>query len=152
MPAVWSYQVESPSAQTAAEQAASVELLAIADLRLDENFDLYLDADHAAELVTGAAAVAQCLRITLHFWLGSWFLNLLEGIPYVEKVLIKNPDLGLIESLFRKAMLLVPGVGSVVQFEMTLDGPARRLSISPFAVRLIDGSTLTFTDAPFILV
>ena len=35
-------------------------------------------------LIDNAERVAQQILITLRFWLGEWFLNTKDGIPYLE--------------------------------------------------------------------
>ena len=60
--------------------------------------------------------MAQSLRIALHFFLGEWFLDLDEGVPMFEQVLVKNPNLPAIQAMFREKILSVPGILAIESF------------------------------------
>lgn len=95
-------------------------------------------------LVTGADAVEQHLKIRLRFFLGEWKLNPLEGIPYYDKVLVKNPDVGVIEVLFRRVILTTPGVVSLDDLELTLS--AERVLSVDFTATLDTGEAVVVED------
>lgn len=60
-----------------------------------------------------AKACAIKLQDRFQMALGEWFLNVNEGVPYFQTVLVKNPDLGAIRQLFRKVILSIPPIASV---------------------------------------
>ncbi len=91
-------------------------------------------------------AVAQHLFVRLRFFLGEWFLNPSEGIPYFTKIFIKNPSLSLITSIFRKVILETPGVKAVENLTIDLDRATRELRITGFEAVLDDGAVLTAED------
>jgi hypothetical protein len=101
-------------------------------------------------LVEGAAAVAQSLRIRLRFFLGEWFLNTLEGVPYFRDVLIKNPSIRLLTTLFRNVIRDTPGVDSVRAFELVWDHVDRKLDIK-FEALLTGGEVLSADFGEFIV-
>lgn len=102
-----------------------------------ENGDLVLlDADEA---------IAQSLRISLRMFLGEWFLNTDEGIPYIQSIFTKAPRISIITTVLRRAILAVPGVEEIKTFDVQFNAAARQLSVS-FDARITDGGTLTFTD------
>lgn len=43
-------------------------------------------------MVDGAERIAQQILISLRFWLGEWFLDTSQGVPYLEYILVKNPN------------------------------------------------------------
>jgi len=81
----------------------------------------------------GVDALAQRLRTRYKFFLGEWFLDIRQGIPYFRDILVKNPDPSLIQSIFRKATLTTPGVLAIRKFGTALTEQARvrRLNIDP---------------------
>lgn len=102
------------------------------------------------QIVEGTDEIAQKLFTRLQFFLGEWFLDRRQGIPYYEKILIKNPDLIIIQSIFREAILETPGVTSLLDVIQTdLESATRKLSVR-FAAQLDSGAVLNF-DREFII-
>jgi hypothetical protein len=93
---------------------------------VDHDLDLQLGQ---AYLIDATDALAQRLRIRFRFFLGEWFLNQNEGIPYFRDVFVKNPSRALLTSLFRDVVLNTPGIASVQSFELEMDASARSLSV-----------------------
>lgn len=88
------------------------------------------------ELVNGSPRVAsgseyalQKAKVRCQFFLGEWFLNSKEGIPYFRDVLIKNPNPDTVRNLFRRTILSVPGITAVNSLSYTLDTKTRVASI-----------------------
>jgi len=120
----------------------------ISDLALDpDTWDLAIPP----RLIYGAECVIQRIRVRFRWFYEEWFLDLREGIPYFRDILIKNPDLNLIQFIFRRVLVLTPGIKSVQSFNIVHDKPLRHLSVS-FVVLLIDGGTITAESEPFIVV
>ena len=83
------------------------------DLALNaKTHDLIIDGD--VIFIDNAERVAQQIKIQLLTFLGEWFLDITHGVPYLEYVLIKNPNFTLIRELFREQILKVDGVSSLV--------------------------------------
>lgn len=102
------------------------------DLALDQlTGDLYLDGGDIAT-VDGADAIAQSLAIRLGFYRGEWRLDARIGVPYFEKILVKNPRLSEVEALLRQTILTTPGVTGIERFDLEYSPGARtaRLSFS----------------------
>lgn len=86
------------------------------------------------------------------FWLGEWFADLRQGMPYRERVFVKGADLQELRGLFVRAVQ-IPEVARVITMRLTPDRAARKLTVF-FELLLADGSTLTVDgeqDARFIL-
>lgn len=103
-------------------------------------------------IVTGAPYVRQKLASRFRFFLGEWFLDRREGVPWYRDVFVKNPQLQVIQDIFRKTILSVVEVASIIRFTTNYDPVARRLSFD-FAVTLRSGETLTVNpnDRLFII-
>lgn len=101
------------------------------DLAFDKNTrDLVLPI----QPITGAARVAQSLRIRLRTWLGDWFLDTRHGVPYVESILKGNPNPAIVESILRAQILDVEGVQSITSFSLFIDPATRICSVQFEAV------------------
>lgn len=99
-----------------------------------------------------ATYTAQRLFDNLSFFLNEWFLDLREGIPYFEKIIGAKPDLAIVDTLYRRAILATPGVGSLSNLRLEFDRAARTLSIF-FEAQLQDGTLITEQNIgkPFIV-
>lgn len=98
-----------------------------------------------------ARAVMQDLFIRLRMFFGEWFLDPTQGLPYFRYVFVNNPDLRLVESIFRRTILGTPGVASLDTFSLTFDRAHRSLAPS-FVGRLASGAKFTSADfGPFII-
>lgn len=100
-------------------------------------------------LTSGTEAIAQNLRIRLRMFLGEWFLDTRQGIPYFRNILIKNPRTNVVRSIFRQAILTTPGVTGLDKLVLDFDNSLRQLDVSFDAVT-DTGEILTF-DEVFII-
>ncbi len=103
-------------------------------------------------LLAGPAFVKMKISQRLKFFLGEWFLNVLEGVPFYAVVLVKNPDLDLVRSLYRRVILSVQEVASVTNLTLYFDGDSRRLSVA-FDAQLVTGGILAVRapDPAFVI-
>jgi hypothetical protein len=99
------------------------------DLQLGTDGDLALEAGDL-KLVDGLDAIAQDIQIRLRTFKGGWFLDERVGVPYYEDILVKNPNLAHIRSLYRKAIVETPGVVELLELELALDDANRQLTVS----------------------
>ncbi len=96
-----------------------------------------------------ATAIKLADRFSL--WRGEWFLDTREGVPYLQTVFRKNPDLNAIRSLFRFVILTTPGIVRVDDLTLDYDPRARNLS---YSFRAVDDNGATITGGsgqPFIV-
>jgi|SRR3990172_2625271 len=98
------------------------------DLALDSSGDLAFE-DGDLVLLDGTEAIAQHLAIRFRFFLGEWFLDQRIGMPFYQKILVKNPNLALVRSLFNRAALDTPGILSVEKLETNFNAGARTLAL-----------------------
>jgi hypothetical protein len=87
-------------------------------------------------------------RLTSKFktYLGEWFLNNSIGIPYFEDILIKNPDLGRIRSIFREVIINDEQVQEFLS-EVTLDlNTITRVLTVSFEVLLNNDEVLDYQE------
>ena len=117
----------------------------MADLALDPLTGDILIENDAMSIIDGDDALLQHLRIRLKFLLGEWFLDQRIGIPYLQEILVKAPNLVAVRSIFREAILETPGVDTFQRFDLDLDAAIRKLTVS-FTVSKTDGETLDFSQ------
>lgn len=119
------------------------------DLFLDkETGDLDL-TNNSFSLVEGAASIDQHWRIRLLTWLGEWFLDQRVGIPYIRDILVKNPNLAIVRSVFHRASLDTPGIREIVNF--TLEITSDRRLVLEIEGESEDLETFKFSFNEFIL-
>lgn len=115
----------------------------MSDLRIDPTTgDLDLSSG-TIELVTGAEAIGQNIRIRLQMFQGEWHLDERQGMPYFQLILGKKYPNAILAPLFQSAVLSVAGVVAVPYFRMTFEG--RALSID-MKVQIDTGEVLVFND------
>lgn len=101
----------------------------VRDLALDTNGDFTLTSGDL-QLVSGADAIVQAVRIRMQFFKGEWFLDLDAGIPYFQEIFVKNPNPNVLQSLFRQALLETPGILAIESLSLAFDGATRRLTVN----------------------
>lgn len=109
--------------------------------------DLLLDREsHDMVFINGAcpvtqvkpAVVAQRLKITLSTFLGEWFLDEDLGVPYVQRIFGKQPDLKSVDVIFQTKILETFEVSSILSYSSELNYSTRVFSVS-FQVRCTNG-------------
>lgn len=102
--------------------------------------DLALTADgRELVLVRGAELALQQIRAGAEIWQGTvqWDPN--AGLPMLQQILVKGPDLRVITQIFRAFLQNTAGVVSVDRLNCTFDRAARTLAVD-FKVLCEDGS------------
>lgn len=90
--------------------------------------------DHQFVTISGAEYVRQGIEVEGEFFLGEWFLDTRQGMPYFRDVFQKNPNPDVVRSVFRRMILKWPGIVSVPRLTYELDTATRRGSIDFLAV------------------
>lgn len=81
-------------------------------------------------LIDNAERVAQQVLITLRFWLGEWFLDTKQGVPYLEYVLVKNPNMNHIRQILAEKIQSVEGVNNIVSLDFDFRRITRELYVN----------------------
>lgn len=122
----------------------------MSDIKLDytgQSGDIALEQNQIV-LAFDEDAIEQQLRIRLRFFFEEWFLDQRVGIPYYREILIKNPNLQLVRSIYKEAIESTPGIDSADSLQLSIDGATRTLSLY-FTATMDTGQTLEFS--PFII-
>lgn len=99
------------------------------DLALDAKKHDLIIADGDFIVIDNAERVAQQIKIQLLTWLGEWFLDTTHGVPYLDYILVKNPNLELIASIFREQIMKVDDVNYVNSLEIDYDAQTRTMTV-----------------------
>lgn len=99
------------------------------DLALDAKKHDLIIADGDFIVIDNAERVAQQIKIQLLTWLGEWFLDTTHGVPYLDYILVKNPNLELIASIFREQIMKVDDVDCVNSLEIDYDAQTRTMTV-----------------------
>lgn len=101
------------------------------------------------EIVTGDDAILQQLRVRFRFFLGEWFLDLRQGIPYFSEVLVKDPNIARLRDIFRQTILTTPRIESLESLSLDLDVGTRKLTVDFVAIK--DDGTILASQEVFII-
>lgn len=97
------------------------------DIMLDKDGDLYITEKGDILLEN---SVAQQIRIKVLWFANEWRWMPEEGLPYLENVFIKKPNLAAFENELRRAIFDVPEVVSVKDIDISYDKETRLAIIS----------------------
>ena len=110
------------------------------DIQLDElTHDVVFNNSNITLTAGIKDSVAQRLKIKLLTFLGEWFLDTTNGMPYIQQIFGKVKNKSTIDAIFQQKILEEPGVLSITSFESTL-GTDRRYSVK-FSCLTSEGET-----------
>jgi hypothetical protein len=115
----------------------------VVDFRLNSNHDIYLINSDLA-ITSGIDELKQRILIRLKFFFKEWFLDTTVGIKYYESILIKSPDVNLINNIYKAAIIEEPEIIDFEEFSVDFSVKDRKLDIN-FVANTTYG-TLTFTE------
>lgn len=81
-------------------------------------------------IVSGSDAIAQDWQQQMQVWAGEWFLDNTIGVPYKQTILVKNPNLDLVQAALLTATTNVPGIVLILDFNFNYDNNSRSISVS----------------------
>lgn len=100
------------------------------DLALDKDTHDLLIQKNDLKVVDGTDQLEQRLKIKLLFFKGEWFLDTVEGLPFYEEILVKNPNFPNIDNLIKAAILEDPEVEEILEYRSNYDKTKRSYSIT----------------------
>lgn len=90
------------------------------------NFPLTIDNQGLMVVVTGLEALRQKINQRLLLFQDTWFLDSTAGVPYLQEILKKPVDSGLIASIFNSEILKESEVVSIGAVDADLDTQTRK--------------------------
>jgi hypothetical protein len=98
------------------------------NLKLDSNHDIIIG--RGTTRTSGLDYTMQLTKTRLLTLLGEWKANPTLGLPWFSEVMIKTPDLSLIEGLILDCIKQTPHVLDVTNITLALDTQTRILTVS----------------------
>ena len=109
------------------------------------------DLEFPLRIVRGVEAFRLRLLARLRFFKKEWFLDTRQGVPYFEVVYVKNPDISLVQAIFRRAILSTPGAQSIAKMSTTFDQSVRSFTINPLEIIVTGGKIFRAQPDEFII-
>ena len=100
------------------------------DIALNESSHDIIIKDGDFLLIDNAERVAQQIKVKLLTLLGEWFLDTTWGVPYLQYILIKQPNKSLIYQILREQILSVDDVKGLNSLDLGYDVKSRTLAVS----------------------
>lgn len=102
--------------------------------RLTHDMEFHISEDSTGSkfrfwFIDGTDKIAQQIKINLLSFLGEWFLDLRYGVPYLEEILVKNPRMASVETIFRNHISSVPDVIRVTNLGLSWNRQLRILGV-----------------------
>ncbi|MEW5803904.1 MAG: hypothetical protein AB1847_17555 [bacterium] len=98
------------------------------DLALDTEGDILIQKGDLV-LISGIDAIRQHLSQKIKTFYGEWFLHMAIGVPYFQQVFVKNPNLQVIDSIFKREIINTPGIVQLLEFNLNINSSTRVLNL-----------------------
>jgi len=109
----------------------------MSDILKTSNGDIAI-TNNSLTLVTGPDDVKQRLGQRLRTFYGEWFLNTDRGVTWIKDIMIKNPNITMVEGILKRQINNTPGVLELIKFDLTYDSSAREMMLN-FTARSTEG-------------
>lgn len=111
------------------------------DIALDPITNDLVFEEFDFDLLDDTRQIMQNLAIRLRFFLGEWFLDITQGLPYYQVFFTKAPNLIQIESILKNEILTTRGILELISFSAEFNSKKRIFSVK-FSARSISGEEL----------
>ncbi len=97
-------------------------------IKLDSDHDILVE-NYSPVFLTDQDYIAEKLRTKFLLFKGEYYLDILKGVPYYQHILKKNPDVRMINNIFKKQALEITGVTKVIDLNLEFSESLRLLTI-----------------------
>jgi hypothetical protein len=108
------------------------------DIKLDPTTHDILIENSDFQMVSEGDWLVQSVKIKMLFFLGEWFLDTTYGLDHFGLVLIKGPDLNLIDNMIKIALLEYDEIIEILEYTSSFDKVNRKLTVD-FRVSTVFG-------------
>lgn len=102
----------------------------MSSFQLDQSTGDLQIANNSLSLTTGREAIRQHLQCRFRLFLGEWFLDTDQGVPWFRDVLIKQSSFAVVKEILKTVILDTPGVISITVFDFDYDGTTREATLT----------------------
>jgi hypothetical protein len=106
------------------------------DLMFNAAAGAYSDFINDGGIVSGKKQVRQNIEDRLRMVYGEWFLNTEIGVPWFDKVFVKNPDLSAIDIILKSTILDTSEVTELLSYKSSLDRTRRKFTVTSTALSI----------------
>jgi len=99
------------------------------DIKLNDLHDLDIVNGDLVVIEPSRDAVIQELSIRLQFYLGEWFLDVTQGLPYLQYIFLKGSTIQSVNGIFITEINKLEEVNEILEFSSTFDGSSREFRI-----------------------
>lgn len=99
------------------------------DIKLNTLHDLDIVNNDLVVIHPSMDEVLQELSIRLQFYYGEWFLDVTEGMPYLQYIFKKGSPIQSVNGIFIKEINKCKEVNEILEFTSTFDGSSRDFRI-----------------------
>jgi hypothetical protein len=92
--------------------------------------DITLTSDAEPTNALATNPVLQNILQRMRFFLGEWFLDNSQGLPYFQQILTKKPDQSKIDAIFLNVIMGTPGVTQISSYSFSMNNTLRVLTVS----------------------
>ena len=101
----------------------------MATVLLDAFGDIDLSTGKVVVTTAPATEYKQKMNARLNSFKGEWRYDTGRGVPWFERIFVKNPKLALVQEILRKTILSVPGTTGLTFTQLTFDKVNRKLTV-----------------------
>lgn len=110
-----------------------------------ETHDYVLNTDGKVQRTSDLTnIVVQRIKVALQVFMGEWFLNRDQGVPFFQEILKANPDISQVRNLLFSEVSRVQDVDEILEFNISFDSTTRIFGTT-FKVRASDGTIIQET-------
>ena len=111
------------------------------DFRLDPMTHDLVIANFDLAVTEGAESIAQNVKQRLLMFTDEWFLDLAEGTPWLEQIMVKGQRQGVVEDILKARIRETPGVQELAAF--TLEASGERAVTVTFEAQTTPGARIS---------
>lgn len=78
----------------------------------------------------GSNPILQDILQRMSFFLGEWFMDNSQGLPWFQQILVKNPSQSKVDAIFSNCIMGTPGVQQLLDYQFSIQSATRVLTVS----------------------
>ncbi len=109
----------------------------MSSVKLNDSHDLEI-VNNDLFIVEGADEVKQKLLQKFKMFYKEWFLDVSQGIPYIEEVFLKQPNTFRVDAILKQTIVSTEGVLELLEYDLDFNNSTRALKLK-FLVKTNSG-------------